>query len=102
MNLLLEGDVDVEDISVDDGVAEIIAAPGAFNAIVAIFEKEGITPSESTITMIPDSTTMVTELNVAKSVQKFIDAVDEYDDCTAIYNDMELADDVAEALENEE
>jgi YebC/PmpR family DNA-binding regulatory protein len=102
MNLLLEGDVDVEDISVDDGVAEIIAAPGAFNAIVAIFEKEGITPSESTITMIPDSTTMVTELNVAKSVQKFLDAVDEYDDCTAVYNDMELADDVAEALENEE
>ena len=45
---------------------------------------------------------MVTELNVAKSVQKFVDALEDYDDCQAVYHDMELSDDVAEAMANED
>ena len=102
MNLLLENDVDVEDIQVDDGTALILAAPDAFAKVVDVLEKAGITVSESSIAMVPDSTTTVSELSVAKSVQKFLDALEDYDDCQAVYNDMELTDEVAEQLENEE
>lgn len=102
MELLLDGGADVEDIQVDDGIATIIAAPEAFSTILGILEGAGITVSESSIAMVPDSTTMVTELNVAKSVQKFVDALEDYDDCQAVYHDMELSDDVAEAMANEE
>lgn len=100
MDLLME--VDVDDIQVDDGTAEIIAAPDAFAKILAIFEANGIVATESTLAMIPESTTLVSEVGTAKSVQKFVDALEEYDDCQAVYHDMELSDDVAEALANEE
>ncbi len=100
MDLLME--VDVDDIQVDDGTAEIVAAPDAFAKILAIFEANGIVATESTLAMIPESTTQVTEVSTAKSVQKFVDALEEYDDCQAVYHDMELSDDVAEALANEE
>lgn len=100
MDLLME--VDVDDIQVDDGTAEIIAAPDAFAKILAIFEANGIVATESTLAMIPESTTLVSDVGTAKSVQKFVDALEEYDDCQAVYHDMELSDDVAEALANEE
>lgn len=102
MELFLENDADVDDIQVDDGSAEIIAPPDAFAKIVAIFEAKGITPTESSIAMVPDTMTEVTELNVAKSVQKFIDVLEEYDDCQAVYTDMELSDEVAEQLAAED
>ncbi|MCQ2396190.1 MAG: YebC/PmpR family DNA-binding transcriptional regulator [Lentisphaeria bacterium] len=100
--LMMEADAPVDDIQVDDGVAEIIAAPDGFAKILGIFEANGIVPTESTLAMIPDSTTMVSEINVAKSVQKFVDALEEYDDCQAVYHDMEISDEVAEALAAEE
>lgn len=100
MELLMDADVD--DIQVDDGTAEILAAPDAFAKILAIFEANGIVATESTLAMIPDSTTMVSDLGTAKSVQKFVDALEDYDDCQAVYHDMELSDDVAEALAEEE
>ena len=100
MELLMDADVD--DIQVDDGTAEILAAPDAFAKILAIFEATGIVATESTLAMIPDSTTMVSDLGTAKSVQKFVDALEDYDDCQAVYHDMELSDDVAEALAEEE
>ena len=102
MNLLLDGDCDVEDIQADDGVATVVAPPEAFSKILGVFEKAGIAVSESSIARIPDSTTMVTEINVAKSVQKFIDALEDYDDCQAVYSDMELSDEVAEQLAAED
>ena len=100
MELLMDADVD--DIQVDDGTAEILAAPDAIAKILAIFEANGIVATESTLAMIPDSTTMVSDLGTAKSVQKFVDALEDYDDCQAVYHDMELSDDVAEALAEEE
>lgn len=102
MSLLLDGGADVEDISVDDGTAEIIADPSSFTDIVKLLEQSGITAAEAGMAMIPDSTTEVTDLSVAKSVQKFLDAVEEYDDCTGVYHDMELSDEVAEKLAAED
>ncbi len=102
MNLLLEGGADVEDISVDEGTAEILASPSSFTDILKLLEGASITATEAGMTMIPDSTTEVTDLSVAKSVQKFLDALEDYDDCTAVYNDMELSEEVAEKLAEEE
>ncbi len=101
-NLLLEGGADVEDISVDDGVAEITAAPEAFSDILKILEDNKIQASESTITLIPENTTVISDINTARSVQKFLDALEDYDDAQEVVNDMELSDEVAEQLAAEE
>ena len=101
-NLLLEGGADVEDISVDDGVAEITAAPEAFSDILKILEENKIQASESTITLIPENTTVISDINTARSVQKFLDALEDYDDAQEVVNDMELSDEIAEQLAEEE
>ncbi len=101
-NLLLEGGADVEDISVEDGEAEIVAPPEAFASILKIFEDNNISTTESGISLIPENTTLITDLNTAKQVQKFVDVLEEYDDAQEVVTDMELSDEVAEQLANEE
>ena len=46
--------------------------------------------------------TEVNDLKVAQSVQKFLDVLEDYDDAQEVYHDMELSDEVAEALAAEE
>ncbi len=100
--ILLDGGVDVEDISVDEDYAEIIAPPEAFGAVLGALEKAGITASESSIALIPENLMEVTDVNVAKSVQKFIEVLEDYDDAQEVYTDMDISDEVAEALAAEE
>lgn len=101
-DLLLEGGADVEDISVDDEVAEIIAPPEAFSSILTILEGANIQATESSITLIPENTTVITDVAVAKQVQKFLDVLEDYDDAQEVVNDMEISDEIAEQLAEEE
>lgn len=100
--LLLEGGVDVEDISVDEDIAEIIAAPEAFSDVLKALESANITPTESSVALIPENMTEVTDVKVAQQVQKFLDILEDYDDAQEVFHDMELSDEVAEQLAEEE
>jgi len=100
-NLLLEGGADVEDISVRDGEAEIIAPPNAFSDILKILEEAKITASESSIALIPENTTVITDANVARQVNKFIDILEDYDDAQEVFTDVEFSDEVLAQLEED-
>lgn len=100
--ILLDGGADVEDISVDGGVAEILGAPEAFSGILEILEKASIPVSESNIALIPENMTAITDVNVARQVQKFIDVLEDYDDAQEVFTDMEISDEVAEQMEEDD
>jgi len=100
--LLLGNDVDVEEINVEDGVAEIIGTPEAFGDIIAALEAEGIEVSESSVTMIPETTTEVTEAGTARSVLKFIDVLEDDDDVQSVVSNLEISDELMEKLANED
>jgi len=100
--LLLDGGADVEDISVDDDVAEILAPPEAFSSILGIFEKAGIEVSESSVALIPENSTVVNDVNTARQVNKFIDVLEDYDDAQEVYTDMEISDEIGQQLADEE
>jgi YebC/PmpR family DNA-binding regulatory protein len=100
--LLLGNDIDVEEISVDDGTAEIIAPPEAFGAIMAALEAEGIAVSESSVTMVPENTTEVSEVGTARSVLRFIEALEDDDDVQSVVSNLEMTDEVMEQLAGEE
>jgi YebC/PmpR family DNA-binding regulatory protein len=101
-NLLLEGGADVEDISVEDGEAEIIAPATAFGEVLKILEEANITASESSIALIPENMTMISDVNVARQVTKFIDVLEDYDDAQEVFTDMEITDEVLAQLEEDE
>ena len=46
--------------------------------------------------------TTINDINTARSVQKFIDVLEDYDDAQEVYTDMEISDEVAEQLAAEE
>lgn len=100
--LLLDGGADVEDISVYEDEAEVLAPPEAFGAILNILEKAGITATESSIALIPENTTEIKDAGTARSVQKFIDILEDYDDAQEVFTDMAVSDEVAQELENED
>ncbi|MBT7166476.1 MAG: YebC/PmpR family DNA-binding transcriptional regulator [Victivallales bacterium] len=100
--LLLGNDVDVEEINVEDGVAEIIGTPEAFGDIVAALEGEGIEVSESSVTMIPETTTEITDTGTARSVLKFIDVLEDDDDVQSVVSNLEISDELMEELANED
>ncbi len=87
--LLLDGGADVEDISVEEGFAEISAPANAFGDILKIFEDANVEVSESAIDLIPENTTVITDLDIAKRVKKFLDIIEDYDDVQEVFNDME-------------
>ncbi|HOG49288.1 MAG TPA: YebC/PmpR family DNA-binding transcriptional regulator [Lentisphaeria bacterium] len=100
--ILLDGGADVEDISVDDDVAEILGAPEAFSSILEILEKASIPVSESNIALIPENVTLIEDADVARQVQKFIEILEDYDDAQEVFTDMEISDEVAEELAADE
>jgi len=101
LELLLGHDIDVEEVEVEDESAEIIAAPESFGAIVAAFEEAGIEVSESSITLVPENTMEVGEVGTARSITRFIEALEDDDDVQSVVSNLELTDDVMAALEAE-
>lgn len=82
---------------------EIVCQSDTFADICEALEKEGIQPmTAEASTLVPLTTVDVTDLAVAKSVNKFVDALEDHDDVQNVYHNMEIDDSIAEQLEAEE
>lgn len=97
MELFFDNDVDVEDISIDDDMAEVIAPAEAFDSVVTCLEAAEISVSESAIVRIPDNQTPLDE-KAAESLMKLVDALEELEDVQSVYENADISDDVAEKL----
>ncbi len=98
LELLLDNEVDVEDLQVSDDMAEIIAPPEAFGAVVETLEKAGITTTQSGQVLVPENTVELTEVATARSVLRFIEIIEDAEDVQEVYSNFELADDLMEQL----
>jgi YebC/PmpR family DNA-binding regulatory protein len=98
LELLLEAGTDVEDISVTDEVAEILAPPEAFSDIASALEEAEIPISESGVSLIPENYTMVTDPAIAKQVVRMTDAIEDDDDVQEVYTNLDMPDEMAEEL----
>jgi len=82
----------------DESVIEIITAPETFQAVKEGMEKDGVVFSEGEITMSPDTSVLVTDLEQAKYVLRMMEALDDHDDVQNTYTNFDVADDIAEKL----
>jgi YebC/PmpR family DNA-binding regulatory protein len=99
MELVLEAGA--EDLKTDGDQFEIITEPGDFDAVSDAITKAGIDMAESEVTMIPDMVTEVTDVDQAKSIMRFIEALEELDDVQNVYSNFDISDEIAVQLENE-
>ncbi len=101
LEILLDGGVDVEDVSALDGDVEILAPPEAFAAVAERLEKSGLTIAESGLTMVPENTVEVTDAKTARQVLRLIEALEEDDDVQQVYSNFEMSDELMEQLAEE-
>jgi transcriptional/translational regulatory protein YebC/TACO1 len=69
---------------------------------MAALEGKGVTATESGVTMIPENTTEVTELSTARSVLRFIEALEDDDDVQSVVSNLEMPDELMEQLADED
>jgi transcriptional/translational regulatory protein YebC/TACO1 len=80
---------------------EILTDPSAFYAVTEAQEKDGISALRAEVSLVPDTYVPVTEKNVAASVLKFVEALEDNDDVQNVYTNMDVSDEVLSELEAE-
>ncbi|EAQ97225.1 YebC/PmpR family DNA-binding transcriptional regulator [Congregibacter litoralis] len=89
------GAEDVE--AADDGSIEVTTAWEDLSAVKTTLEASGLEPAESEVTMIA-STTVPVDASGAETVMGLIDALEELDDVQNVYSNVDIPDEVLEAM----
>ena len=97
MDLVLDAGAD--DISVEDGVAEIWGAPEAFADISKALEDADIACSEAGISRQPENTVEIKDVHTAQQVLRLIDKLEDLDDVQSVHANDDIADDIMEQID---
>jgi YebC/PmpR family DNA-binding regulatory protein len=82
---------------------EILCQPQAFSDICEALNKAGIQPvSAEANGLLPMTLVPVADIAVARSVNKFVAALEDYDDVQNVYTNMDVDDSIADQLAEEE
>ena len=96
--MLMALDYGADDVLEEEETIEIITAPETFQAVKEGMEKDGIVFIESEITMTPDTSVIVNDLDQAKYVLRMMEALDDHDDVQNTYTNFDVPDEIAEKL----
>ncbi len=91
MELLL--DYDVDDITTDDGIIEIVCSADSFNEINDLLTGKGFKLSTSEITMIPQTTVPLDEKRAAQCM-KLVELLEDLDDAQNVYSNYDISDEI--------
>lgn len=90
-----------EDMVHEDDQFEILTDPSVFNDVCDALEEAGIETVSKEVTMLSNLPAPVDDAAVARSVLKFIDALEDNDDVQNVYTNMDMTDAVMEAVSDE-
>ena len=94
-------DAGAEDISAEDGVAEIWGPAENFADIAKALEDADIACSEAALVRKPDNTVEIKEKNVAQQVLRLIDKLEDLDDVQSVNSNEDILPEILEAIEAE-
>lgn len=99
MEVALEAGAD--DIKTTDEGFEITTAPSDYQAVETALEEKGVPTVSSEIVYLPmeGTTVAVNDLGQARSILKFVDALDENEDVQNVYHNADIADEIMEKIE---
>ncbi len=92
-------DAGANDLIVEDGEAEIWADPENFEALVKVFEENGIVPETAEQTRKPEMTVNITDAKVASQVIRMIERLEESDDVQNVTANYIIDDSIADQIE---
>ncbi|HHZ17192.1 MAG TPA: YebC/PmpR family DNA-binding transcriptional regulator [Peptococcaceae bacterium] len=98
--ILLALDNGADDVKTDDPeVIEIYTEPADFQSVKEGLETDGLEFSSAEISMIPDTTVEVTDLEQAKQLMRLMDYLENHDDVQNTYSNFDIPDEIMEQLE---
>ncbi|NLT95101.1 MAG: YebC/PmpR family DNA-binding transcriptional regulator [Clostridia bacterium] len=96
--LILALEAGAEDIKTEDGEIEIFTTPENFEKVKSDLEKHNLRFEQAEITMIPQNTVEITDLEQAKKLMKLMDAFEDHDDVQNVYANFDIDDDLLAQL----
>jgi len=91
-------DAGAEDFEVDEDIITVTCPKEEFGSINRKIEELGVEAEEAGLKRIPKET-KVLDVDNARKVMKLIEALEDDDDVQAVYHNMEMTDELLEALE---
>ena len=88
--MMLALDAGAEDVEMSDTEAVIYTDPNELTAVRDNLEKAGCKFLSVERSMVPQTTTEITDPELAAKVQRLLDWLDDYDDTQNVYHDAEL------------
>ena len=90
IEMLLEADVDVRDVTEEDGIAYVYAEPDQYHAVQEALKAKGITEfAVAEVSMIPQNYVTLPPEAVPQ-FEKLINALEDLDDVQQVYHNVEL------------
>lgn len=90
-------DAGAEDIELEDDFFTVTTAMEDFGSLMKKLEELGIEPENAELRRIPKDT-IILDLDEAKKIMKIIEAFEEDDDVQNVFHNMELTDELVEAM----
>lgn len=88
-----------EDITFDDGIAEIITSPEDFEMVKEGLDSAGYNIQSAELTRIPQNTVEVTERDQAQELLNLMDLLEDHDDVQDVYANFDIPDELMEELQ---
>jgi YebC/PmpR family DNA-binding regulatory protein len=87
-------DAGLEDLIDEGDTWRLMCAPGDLPAVRVALDEAGIGFDSADTTMVSSTTVMLDTADVAKSVLRVIDALEEYDDVQDVYSNFDIPDEI--------
>jgi len=97
MEIVLNAGAD--DMTNEGETFDISVSPQVFADVCDALQKAGVQPISAEIGLFPLTTVPVKDVDVAKAVTKFVNALEDYDDVQNVYTNMDVDDSIASQLE---
>ena len=83
----------------DDGYFEVTTEYTEFQTVLENLKNAGYQYEEAEISMIPENTVEITDLETAKKVMALYDALEDLDDSQNVYSNFDIPDEILEQLD---
>ncbi len=87
-----------EDVVEEESEFQVLTAPEDFDAVRDGLEQAGIAFVSASVSMIPKNTVDVTEENIARSLMKLLENLEDHDDVQNVHANFDIDDDLMEQI----
>ena len=95
-------DAGVEDIVVDDGIAEILAPTDSFESVSNALAEAGIDVDEAGLAEVPENLAKIEDEGAARRALRLLEKLEDYEDVQAVHSNIDVSDEIMRVLSEEE